>query len=239
MKKYLILTLFFLWSAGLAAQNSLTYKVGSTSEQNLKVVMNASQYSGAVGFDDRYQGVKGSPRLFDTLVTSSLLVSGEKEYIRMQSDLDVVNNRLVFKWFNTDEMMEINSEHVTELIFHKDGSDLVFRTTREVGLDKEVEGNKFYQVLKEGPFQFIMIPDKKFQEADYGRLYGPDIRYDEFKPVSKYFILGTDSLFHRVQLTRKSLIKLFPDKKMVIESNFNEKTAVDPEAEVISLLNKF
>ena len=46
-------------------------------------------------------------------------------------------------------------------------------------------------------------------------------------------------MFYRVQLTRKSLKKIFPDKKDLIDRNFDEKSATDPEAEVISLLNKF
>lgn len=239
MKRNVILTVLLLCSAGVSGQVSLAYKAGVTSEQNLRAVVTLSPYSGAVGFDDRYQGVKGSPRLFDTLVASSLLVRGENEYIRMESDLDVVNNSIVFKSFNTSELMAIKSEHVAELIFHKDGNNLVFRTTEDVRFDKEVDGNKFYQVLKDGSYQFISIPVKNFKEADYQRIYSPDIRYDEFKPDNRYYILGSDSLFYRVQLTRKSLTKMFPDKKGLIESSFNEKTAVDPEAAVISLLNKF
>ncbi|MCK7533574.1 MAG: hypothetical protein MZV63_22360 [Marinilabiliales bacterium] len=37
-------------------------------------------------------------------------------------------------------------------------------------------------------------------------------------------------------MTRKSLKKAFPDKKDLIDSNFNEKTAPDPEVAVIGLL---
>jgi len=239
MKLNLILILSFLCMINSLAQNTPGYQSGVTGERNLMAIVNTSPYTTNVGFDNRYQGVKGTPRLFDTLVASSLMIYGEEKYIRMESDLDVVRNTLIFKESKSGELREINSKYIAELIYHKDGRDLVFRTTGGVRFDKEIKENEFYEVLKEGPWQFIMIPEKEFVEADYKRVYSPDRRYDEFNPVSKYYIQGMDSVFHRVQLTRKSLKKVFPEKKELIDKNFNEKTSPDPEADVIELLGKF
>ena len=94
----LILTVLLMCSTGVSAQKSIGYHSGVTSEQNLRVVANISPYSSGIGFDDRYQGVKGTPRLFDTLVASSLLIRGEEKYIRMESDLDVVRNYTPIYW---------------------------------------------------------------------------------------------------------------------------------------------
>lgn len=239
MKVNLILILSLACTLNAIAQKPIGYQAGVTSESNLKAIESLSPYTTAVGFDTRYQGVKGTTRLFDTLVASSVLVKGTKEYIRMESDIDVVRNALLFRRPPGGELMEILSGNIAEVIFHGEDKDLIFKTTDGVILDKKPDGNKFYQVLMKGPYQFIRITDRKFVAADYQRAYNPDIRYDEFKSVSKYYILGSDSVFHRVQLTGKSLKKLFPDKKDLIDSNFNAKSATDPEAEIISLLNKF
>jgi len=231
--------LLLLCAQVINAQKPTGYRVGISGENNLQNALHMSPYAAAKGFDNRYQGIKGSPRLFDTLVASSVLIKGEELYFRIESDLDVVKNALVFMSPGRGMLMEVPSDNFVWIIFHKDGKDHFFRTTEGLTFDQELRGNRFCQVLTDGPNQFIRIPDRKFIEADYQGLYSPDLRYDEYEPVSKYYIQGSDSVFYRVQLTRQSLTKLFPDKKEIIKSNFNEKTAVDPEAEVISLLNKF
>ncbi len=239
MKLISILIMSLLCAINLFAQNNSGNVTGATSESNLKAVQNLSPFSSAVGFDARYQGVKGTTRLFDTLVPSTIIINGQEEHFRMASDIDVVRNALLFRKTDSGELMEIPSGNIAELIFHLDGKDILYKTTEGLVLDKKPEGIKFYQMLKEGPWQFIRIPDKKFVEADYQRVYGPDRRYDEYKPLDNYYIQGSDSVFHRVQLTRKSLRKLFPDRKDLIDNNFNEKSTSDPEADIISLLGKF
>lgn len=231
--------LLLLCSQVITAQKPTGYREGVSGENNLQNALQISPYGEAKGFDNRYQGIKGSPRLFDTLMASSVLIKGEELYFRIESDLDVVKNALVFMSPGRGMLMEVPSDNFTWIIFHQDGKDLFFRTTEGLIFDQELRGNKFCQVLTDGPYQFIRIPDRKFIDADYQRLYSPDLRYDEYEPVSKYFIQGSDSVFYRVQLTRKSLKKTFPEKKDLIDRNFNDKTAADPEAEIISLLNKF
>ena len=240
MNKSVILFLSLLCAGEVFSQNVPPRQPGIITSENLKVISSISPTnSGAVGFDNRYEGIRGTTRLFDTFAASYFLVSGQKEYIPLKSDIDVVSNALVFIQSGTDVMMEISSDHIDEVIFKREDGDLYFRTTRGIKFEKEPEGNKFYEVLKDWPYSFIRIPEKKFVEADYQRLYSPDRRYDELKPVNKYYIAGSDSIFYRVQLTAKSLEKLFPDKKALIRKELKAKDEAEAEVQVIALLKKF
>ncbi len=88
------------------------------------------------------------------------------------------------------------------------------------------------------PHQFIMIPEKNFIEADYKAAYSADRRYDEYQTYNKYFIKGTDDIFRQIQLNKKSLIKIFPGRKDIINEAFREKSNKDNEDIVIEILGK-
>lgn len=239
MKRINIILMALFITLNIFPQNPVVYPAKGTDLANLEAVTRLSGNTTAVGFDTRYQGVKGTTRLFDTLIASSLLISGEDNFIPLESDIDVVRNALLYVKASSGELMEIISDHISELIVHKDGKDLIYKTTRGVSFEKEILENKFYQVLKAEPYQFIKIPGKEFVEADYKRVYSPDIRYDEFKPLNKYYIMGSDNVFHRVLLNKKSLIKMFPDKKELIEKGLKDKSEGDTEMAVISILEQF
>jgi hypothetical protein len=239
MKRYLLIILVI--SAGLPAiaQKPVAYQTAAISETNLRTVMLLSPYSSALGIDNRYEGVRGSPRLLDTLAYSLILLKGQEKYYQMETDIDLVRNSILLMGFSGGELMEIPSDHVAEIVIRLQGKDVVFRTTGSLTFDRKPDGNKFYTVLKPGHYELIKIPDRKFEKADYQRSYSADIRYDEYRNADKYYILGADSVYHRVQLTRKSLAKLFPDRKEMINEEFNEKHSDDPEVDVAALLDKF
>ena len=220
-------------------QDKKGIKVGMTSEQNLQALTNPSLYSTTTGFDERYQGVKGSPRLLDTLLPSTVLLKDGEGYYEVTTDIDVVRNTMLFILPASGDLLEVASSFIEELTYHTRYGDLLFRTTEGLKFDREMKGTRFYQVLSEGPHMFIKIPDRKFLEANYTGLYSPDKRYDEYVPDDKYFIMGGDSVLYRVQLTRKSLSKVFPSQAKLINSNFSEKSGVDPEQQVIRLLKMF
>jgi hypothetical protein len=240
MKRIMVLFMALVCAVNIFPQNSIGYQSGIVGEKNLQAAANMSPYaSGAVGFDNRYEGVKGTTRLFDTLLTSSLLLKNQTDYIMFKGDIDVVNNSLIFTKAGTGELMEISSGNVVEMRVNKDNKDLIYRTTGELTFEKEIGENKFYQVLKEGANMFICIPEKKFVEADYQRIYGPDRRYDEFRLTNKYYIQDSGNVFRRVQLNEKSLAKMFPDKKELIRKVFKEDSYINDEARVISILENF
>lgn len=237
MRRYISLLALMISSVHLLGQNPSTVQTGSTlGARHLSEFTKISTYDGyAVGFDTRYEGVKGTPRLFDTLLPSSVLVKGADYFIAIDCDLDLASNYLLF--YDPDEKIIkfISSDNISQVIIRQGDKQMIFRTTDELEFKKRLEGNRFYQMLVNGPDFFIRIPEKRFVKADYNRIYGPDIRYDEFKLVNWYYLAGPDSLFTRITLNSKSLIKQFPEKRALIMS----QPEPGSEDDVISIMGKF
>src|SRR5659263_37886 len=117
MKKLLIILISFLIISSVYSQSGTLYQTGLTAEQNLNAIGNLARYStGGIGFDTRYEGIKGSPRLFDTLLTSSLKLKGEDYYIQLESNLDLIGNSLVFINPKTGKLLSIPSGIIKEVI---------------------------------------------------------------------------------------------------------------------------
>ena len=215
------------------------FQSGIGAEENLIMILKLSPSVTGVGFDARFEGVKGSPRLFENLLPSFLMISGYDEYYKLNIDFDIYKNRLMFNHPETGKLLSIPADLVHEVIVKTDSSEKVFRTTANKKFDKEFKEIKFFQVIKDGPWQFIKMPFKRFVEADYKNAYSPDRRYDEYVTSYKYYIMTSDSIFHLLQLNKKSLIKLFPDKKNLIESAAVSSTAKNDEEMILSILGKF
>ncbi len=239
MRRLAIIIFCGLTVSSVIGQDNKLYQTGITAEQNLKAIGSLNPNStGGVGFDTRYEGVIGSPRLFDRLLPSFLRVTGQENYIQLETDIDVMENSLLFINPKTDKLVSLPSDNIEEVIISDNGKELKFRTTDDKYFKNNNKEKRFYQVLKDGPFQFIKIPGKKFIEASYKGGYSSDRRFDEYRSNYRYFIMNSDSLFQPVRLTKKSLSKLFPERKVLIK-NFESKSDDIDEEEVVAILEKF
>ena len=221
------------------SQGNTLYQTGITADQNLKAIGSLAPYStGGMGFDTRYEGTKGSPFLFDTLYSSFLNVKDQDYYIQLAANLDLVKNSLIFRNPKTGKLLALPSDMVNEIKIDSGGKEMIFRTSKARFFEKDVREGRFYQVLKDGQYQFIKMPLKKFIEADYKAVYSADRRYDEYVTHYKYYIMRSDSTFGQIQLNKKSLIKLFPEKKDLIDNAFSKKANGNKEDLVLDILNK-
>lgn len=239
MKKFIMLLVLLPIIYRVYSQGNTLYQTGITADQNLKAIGSLAPYStGGMGFDTRYEGTKGSPLLFDTLYSSFLNVKDQDYYIQLASNLDLIKNSLIFRNPKTGKLLALPSDMVNEIKIDSGGKEMIFRTTKARFFDKDVKEGRFYQVLKDGRYQFIKMPFKKFIEADYKTVYSADRRYDEYITYYKYYIMRTDSTFGQIQLNKKSLIKLFPEKKDLINTAFSEKANGNKEDLVLDILDK-
>jgi energy-converting hydrogenase Eha subunit F len=144
--------------SGYSQQASAIYQRGLSAAENLKAIANLGPYSqGGIGFDTRYEGIKGSPRMLDTLLPSFLRLEGQDYYIELLADIDLVKNAVIYIHPKTKQMFSIPGDLISELIINNDGKELVFRTTKGKTFEKEMKEQKFYQVLKDGKYQFIKV----------------------------------------------------------------------------------
>jgi len=239
MKWLLILFAFYHLTVNIFSQKINVYQSGILGQENLQAIANVSATSvGGMGFDNRYEGVRGSTRLFDTLMLSYMLVRGQDKYIQFNSDLDVVRNKLLFNHPTSGKLMELSTEIISELIINKEGKELLFKTTSGMQFDRELKEIKFCQILLETPRKFIKIPEKVFIEADYKAAYSADRRYDEYQSASRYFMEGNDGILYQIQLNKKNLIRIFPDKKQMINSSFKELNNEENEDKIVAILQK-
>jgi hypothetical protein len=240
MKKIFIIILLILLVNKVYPQENKLYQTGLTAEQNLSAIGNLSRYAnaGGNGFDTRYEGIKGSPRLFDSLLPSFLNIKGEDYYLELKTNIDIISNSLIFLNPGTGKLLSVSPDIVREVKIKKEGKEMVFRTASGPKFVKDFKEHRFFQVLNKGQFEFIKLPVKKLIEADYKAVYGSDRRYDEYTTYYKYYIMNPDSTFHQIQLNKKSLIKMFPDKKDLINSTIGAKAYENNEDMVIDFLNK-
>ena len=241
MKRISLILIFLLAVNEVYSQGNNLYQRGLTAEQNMKAIGDLAKFGSAIGigFDTRYEGTKGSPRLFDTLQPSFLNIKGQDFYMKLNTNIDLVNNSLIFIHPVTGKVLSLPSIFVKEVKIKLEGNELIFRTASGDKYTKDFKEHKFFQVLKEGQYQFIKVPIKKLIAADYKDAYSPDRRYDEYTTYYKYYIMNSDSSFNQIQLTKKSLLKLFPDKKDLINSTIEAKKYENNEDMVTDFLNKF
>jgi hypothetical protein len=236
-----ILFIFLITSEYLAgAQNKNVYQQGISAEENLRAISNLSATSvGGIGFDTRYKGIKGSPMLFDTLLTSFLKIKGQDKYIQLESNIDLVGNSVHFVHPKTKQMVAISGSKINEIIVRNGNIDMIFRTMEGSELKKNSMDFVFYQVLNDNPYQFIRVPLKELTEADYKQAYSPGRQYDEFNTTYRYYIISKDGKINQCQLTERSIMKIFPDKKEIIENITRGKSYPDKESMIIDILENF
>ncbi|HBC77964.1 MAG TPA: hypothetical protein DCZ51_05000 [Bacteroidales bacterium] len=242
MRRILLLSvLLFLPFYSYCQQTSTSiYQKGISAYENLQAIGNLSPYSpGGVGFDTRYQGVKGSPRLLDTLLQSYLRIGGREDYFELLADLDLVSNSVIYEHPKTKKLFAVPLDVISEVIINKDGKELVFRSTMGKRFDRDLREQKFYQVLNDGKFQFIKIPVKTFIQANYKGAYSADRPYDEFQSDAKYYLMNSDGIFCQIQLNKKSVAKIYPEKKKLIDQLARDEANTDKEAMILSILDKF
>lgn len=253
MKKILILSGSLFYLLNIYSQNINYYQDGSMGATNIRAMGNLERSGFVHTFGIKSEGIRGTPNLFNSFVTSYLMGNGLDKYVQVESDIDILRNSVIFRDPATRNLLEISSDNVTELIFNIYNRDFVYRTTRGLKFEKKIKENKFYQVIVEKPYRFIMITFKSYQKADYEPAFNSGRHYDEYRTDRKYYLEDSRGVFHQVilnnvnyecivhpsKLNKKGMARIFPEKKELIYRAFEEKPDSVTVERIISILNTF
>lgn len=237
MKKLLFILLLsgLFWetaSAQIGATNQLE------NEQNLDQLMSLNPLSpGARGFDNRYEGVKGSPYLFDDWQEGQALIRGNREPTeQLLLNLDQSENLLIVN-VSGSNFGQVSANKI-EAVYLSD--ERVFRSfPLSLTEGRRDSTRRFYEVLYEGEFLLLKDHEKIFQKADYKGAYSADRRYDEFLSEQHYLLRAPGAkVFEKfTNLKRKNLEKALPQYEDRIRKLAKEKKwSLKEEKEAIALL---
>jgi len=240
MKRVLVLLMIIWFVQVLSAQQKET-KTGSyeRSPTNINTIANISPLSpGAMGFDDRYEGVKGTPLLYDDWVEGNLFLKDNTWIRNLKMNLDIHDNFLYILSRENGQIFTLSNEEINEIHLFPEGETILFRKFLPEQFDKKIDPDLLFEVLAQGEYIFMKLSKKLFREANYQQAYSPDRRYDEFILSTSYYLTNSEGMLEKIKLTEKALCKLFPDQKSRIREIVKNTGLSEGEEMVLTVLRE-
>ncbi len=237
MKVFFSFLMILFFSAATAQQTF-------DPEQNLRDLGNLSPYgAGAIGFDNRYEGIQGTPFLFEDWRLGSIkFIKQDTFSAPVKLNVDLIT-QVVTVQLRNGTAGEMSASYIQGLKV----LDPDTKSSRQylVAREGDIEGVrsvrlKFYEILHKGEFTFLKLVEKKFKKADFQGAYSADRRYDEFLTQESYWLQIPGKPFEKVALKRKNIEKAlagYEDRVSTITKknklNLNQEEDI---AQLISLL---
>lgn len=232
-----ILCLLFAWPYlhGQGSQGIALY----TDEDLRQLGTLGPMSAGARTIDLRYEGVIGTPLLFDEWKKAALKLKGKEGFGNEVSiNIDGENNNLYF---------QLPGGYTSSIPAEKLQAVKVQTAPDEYRLFEvlpanEVEGGrdtilKYYETLYDGQFRLLKQDRRFLLKADYKGPYSPDRRHDEYTSNVSYWLKEDGDGYEKVKFRRKSIQQALPKqegrvKKLIKENDLN----LDTEADMVDFL---
>jgi len=223
MKKLLVLfQLFGLFVIAFAQDAPPTTQI----QRSIKDLLNLRQIDNVLTFDTRYEGVKGTPTIFQDWKPGIIVLNDSSVFRNIQINYDAYNEQLIFL-SPSGEAMLASDRMVSRFYIEGDrsGHFWVFKKKPVKGPDDR----RYVRMIYEGTaFEVYQVFEKRFREADYEAAYSPDRRYDEFVDNTYIMVRPKGEEPEKLRTRTRSFLKLFPDHQKEM-GEFLEKHSPDLE----------
>lgn len=188
----------------------------------------------AVTFDDRYEGVKGTPYIF----------SEWQKGLVFPSKMDAIHIDLLNFDRHSLELCHKETDDSKPLLLNKYLIDSfqVMHATDTLNFLRirlpEASDYCFMELVYSGSATLFLDYGKTFVEANYEQAYSADRRYDEFRDEPTYFIqFEAEEKLHAIKSSKKQTSSLFGSSSQKMLTYFkSEKNALKSRADLISMM---
>jgi hypothetical protein len=235
MKPYILilLTLITSYCAAQTVPDPSLYK----AKENLRELGSTSGTGNVQTFDNRYEGTKGTPYVFETWFPGEIFLKSKSKVHIKEMNYNCYDNELVYLDPATKVTRLIN-RFTVDLFYIMNGSDTLLFAPIIPENDEEF---LFAQVLYNGGSIVYKRYKKEFVKANYEGGYSADRKYDEFADKSDLYISRqNDEKFYKVKKSKKQILEAFPGTEDEISSYIKaEKLDLKDEEDVIKLLKYY
>jgi len=218
----ILISLLIVSMVNLYAQETESSRPeGYEAKENLKTLGSSAGSTVVKLFDERYEGVKGTPFMFTGWNKGEVFLTEKKKVKFEQLNYNSFTNELVYKDPDNGQMMQINKYLVDFFIVYNPDS-MLFVPIKQPKSNDISFAQQFYN-KKSSAYQFY---GKEFLKANYEGGYSADRKADEYvdKPQIYIKIKGNDELI-RLKGSKKAVAELFGDKSAEMSKFINKGKA--------------
>lgn len=182
-------------------------------------------------FDNRYEGVKGTPYALEEWDSGEIFLSSKQKVAVKKLNYNCFDNEIAVKDPETGEISVINRYKVELFQINQADGKISFIPLRLKADEEKV----FVQVLYDQGSKVYKVYKKEFLQANYEGGYSADRKYDEFIDKADILIMKEgDNTIYRVKNSKKQVIALFPEKEKEIAAYIkgNKLDLKDPRSMV-------
>ncbi|GGK68061.1 hypothetical protein ACD591_16795 [Rufibacter glacialis] len=220
--------------------------IGTDAQMNLNALATSPATSNVRMFDNRYQGVKGSPYFLEAWVPGTVELktnnTGKSEVFKdLRLKYDVFTNLLFAVLPQTKDTIQFSTAPVLtfSLELPTNPSPLLFTRLKEAkALDPALAESFFAVVLDSegGKAKLVKRVAKSKIEANFKGAYSSGQAYDELIDETQYYVVANGAM-RRVKLNRKSVLEALPDQAEKLKSFISsQKIAMNSETDLIKVV---
>lgn len=199
------------------------------AKENLRELGSTNGTGTVRTFDNRYEGVKGTPYALKEWDSGEIFLSSKQKVAVEKLNYNCFDNEIAVMDPETGEVKVINRYKVDLFQINQAGGQISFVPLRLKADEEKV----FVQVLYDQGSKVYKVYKKEFLLANYEGGYSADRKYDEFVDKADILIMKNgENTIYRVKKSKKHVIALFPEKEKEISSYIkgNKLDFKDPEA---------
>lgn len=205
---------------------------GNAAQENLKALVNGNQ---AVSFDNRYEGVRGTPYLLTAWVPGTIQLSSKVPLPETKLKYDA-NQRLLLMLRAPKDSIYLDMNRIEGFTL-LDPTKPDGRTFQRVyDAPDPALRQEYFEVLAPGTYSLLKLQRKNLQKASYSGAYSADRRYDQLEDQIDYFIHVADGRLQPIKLTAKALQAALPEHAPQIQAELKKRSALRTEADVVALM---
>lgn len=212
---------------------SVTIPQGYEANENLRELGSLATTGNVMTFDTRYQGVKGTPFIFEEWVSGEVFLSDKKRVFFNDMNYNCFDNEIAYTESTSNKTLLMNKYIIDLFVLYAEDT-LTFVPVNLPGKDQHV----YAQLLYNQKSNVYKLYKKEFLRADYEGGYSADRKYDEFIDKSDlYFMKHDENILYKVRNSKKYILEAFEDQSDAVSKFIKAKKLNFKETEdVIQLL---
>lgn len=213
MKTVLIIAALIITVSG-TAQN-ISVPEGYEAKENLRELGSMDGTGTVKTFDNRYEGVKGTPYVFENFLPGEVYLKTKNKVTVPQLNYNCFENEIAYIDPATKVIRVMNRFQV-DLFTIQDGDKVL--TFVPIKLDEGAE-TIFAEVLYNKASDVYKVYGKEWVKANYQGGYSADRRYDEFvDKYDLYFMKKGDHTLYKAKRSKKQVVEAFPGHESEISA---------------------